>query len=485
MSYLLKAFIGLFLLNNLLFASETPSFVFSEKEGLQPLEASSKKQKSEKEDLQPLTTSVEKQKEDIKVQKPENKVVESDEQIKEEENQTANSFIESSSEENTNSQVQENSISESFAPQTEEQTQETNFWDTLLEDTSWFFQEKRTKHKIAIVPIASYNQTQSVRLGLRFFTYSSDQKGYYFALSGSKYLFRPFNRFDISYIGNRKGKLREESSLIYDNHYENYFGEEGMNAQLSDLKLLYAHRLMANYKISHQILNEHLYAGLGAQVFFRKERLEHQEEKKYFDEELFLFLKAFINYDSRDNWKDPKKGVFHQLSFGCKPILDYHNSYCKGEGDLRFYLSLFKETSLHPSLKNSVLALRAFAGSSLFSPSSYSMAYNLGRETPFQGLNTLRGFKQNRFRGDKIYLAQTEIRLPLWENYLAGVAFAELGEVSSYKENFTGFVIDYGGGFRIGLPPDYDMKLRFDVGIGYDRQKKKNYSIVFNAFHAF
>ena len=212
---------------------------------------------------------------------------------------------------------------------------------------------------------------------------------------------------------------------------------------------------------------------------------KYQEEKKYFDEELFLFLKAFVNYDSRDNWKDPKKGVFHQLSFGCKPILDYHNSYCKGEGDLRFYFSLFKETSLHPSLKNSVLALRAFAGSSFFSPSSYSLAYSLGRQDPFQGLNTLRGFKQNRFRGDKIYLAQTEIRLPLWDKYLSGVLFAELGEVARYKENFTGFVIDYGGGLRIGLPPDYDMKLRLDYGTGYDKQQKRNDSVVINVFHAF
>lgn len=470
MNYLLKVFVCLLLSSSALASEPTPSFSFSEKKGLQPLKTSPE--------------SSENQEKDIKVQDPKNKFAKPDNQIKEKENQILHSPVESNSEENTNLQVQKNVISESFAPQTEEQVQGTNFLDTLSEDVSWVFQEKRTRHKIALTPVFSYNPTHRFRLGLRFFAYSSDKKGYYFAFSGSQYLSRPFNRMNISYIGNRKGNLRTESFLIYDNHYENHFGE-GMEAQLSDLKKLYAHRFMADYKIFYQAPDENFYVGLGGQIFFRKERPKYQEEKKYFDKELFLFLKSFAGYDSRDNWKDPKKGAFHQLSFGCKAILDYQTSYCKAEGDLRFYLSLFKETALHQSLKNSVLALRVFAGSSLFSSSSYSLTYNLGGQNPFQGLNTLRGFKQNRFRGDKTYFAQTEIRLPLWEKYLTGVLFTELGEVAGYKENFKGFVIDYGGGFRIGLPPDYDMKLRLDFGAGYDKQKKINHSVIASFLHTF
>ena len=124
--------------------------------------------------------------------------------------------------------------------------------------------------------------------------------------------------------------------------------------------------------------------GLGGQLFFRKERPSYQEGKTYFEDELFLFLKGFVGYDSRDNWKEPERGVFHQLSFGCKSILAYPGAYCRGEGDLRFYLSLFKETDLHYSLKNSVWALRVFAGSSVFSESSYSLTYSLGGINPFQ-----------------------------------------------------------------------------------------------------
>jgi len=354
----------------------------------------------------------------------------------------------------------------------------------LSEDVSWFFQEKRTKHKIAVAPVYSHNLTQGSRLGLRFFSYSPEEKGYYLALSGSRYLFRPFSRWGISYIGNRKKEFRTESSLIYDNHYENYFGQ-GMQAELSNLKKLFAHRLMANHNIFYQIPDQKFYLGLGGQFFFRKERPSYQNGKNYFEDELFLFFKGFVGYDSRDNWKDPKMGVLHQLSFGCKSVLAYPGAYCRGEGDLRFYFPLFEKTDLHYSLKNSVLALRVFAGSSFLSESAYSLAYSLGGINYSQNTSSLRGFKQNRFRGDKIYFAQTEIRFPLWDKYIDGVLFAELGEVAGYKRNFGTFIWDSGVGFRLGLPPDYDMKLRCYLGVGKDRQKKINYNFIISFLQAF
>ena len=547
MNYLLKVFIGFFLLNNPVSAKESnPSFLFSEKEGLQVL---------------PIPD--EKQKENTKGQYQKNKVIKSDEQIKTsqdtgfsvksqeeggqsappntahsekkevinspvephlegnqpvssnttthsgkkeivnfppkstpEGNQELNSsiklqlkegeianFFSPSNLEEENEDLPKNSISEDFAPK-KEQTQDTGFSNIVSNNISWFFQKKKTKHKIALIPVPYYNLTYGFRLGLRFFAYSADKRGYYFSFSGSKYLSSPFFRLDTSFIENRKKNLRTESSLIYDNHYQNYFGE-GMKAKLSDLKKLYAQRFTANHELFYQPSLKGFYGGLGAQIFFRRERPQFQEGQKHFENELFLFLKAFAGYDSRDNWRNPKTGVFHQFLFGCKLISIDQNSHCKGEGDLRFYVSLLKGADLHPSLKNSVLALRAFAGSSFFSHSSYSLAYSLGGQNSFQKLNSLRGFAENRFRGDKMYFAQTEIRIPIWQKYIDGVLFGELGEVASYKESFKGFVIDYGGGFRFGLPPEYDMKIRFDFGAGYDKQGKINYNIIVNFLHSF
>ena len=464
-SCLSKTLIGLFLVSGFAFANkQSPSFSFSKDKGLQPLSS--------------VTEQIEKPDSETKARL-------SDEKAEEKSDPALISPAESYSKENTELNTPQHSISEDFAPQAGESIEGTSFLNSSLEDWSWFFQEKKTKHKLALTPVYSYNRTQGSRLGLRFFAYSTDKKGYYFAFSGSRYLFHPFSRFNMSYIGHRRGNFRTESSFIYDNHYENYFGE-GMKARLSDLKKLYAHRFMADYKMIHQAPNQNFYMGLGAQLFFRKERPQYQGGEIYFNKELFLFLKGFVGYDSRDNWKDPKTGAFHQLSFGCKAILAYPGGYCKGEGDLRFYLSLFKETHFAHSLKNSVVALRVFAGSSFLSPSTYSTAYSLGGENPFQNIKTLRGYKQNRFRGDKMYFSQTEIRFPIWKQYLDGAVFAELGETTNYEDPFEGsVVVDYGGGLRIGLPPDYDMKIRADFGTGRDKQKKRNYNFIVSFFQAF
>lgn len=386
--------------------------------------------------------------------------------------------------ENTKQKIPKNTVSEDFAPKEKESIQGINFLDSLSEDVSWFFQKKKTRHKIGFVPIYSYDRSQGSRLGLRLLSYSSEKEGYYFAISGSRYLSGPFSRWTLFHIGDRQGDWRTESSFIYDSHYDNYFGM-GMEARLSDLQKLYARRLVADHKVFYQPQQKNFYMGLRTQLFFRKERPNLQGGKTYFDEELFLFFSAFAGYDSRDNWKNPEKGIFHQLALGCKSVLAFPGAYCRGEGDFRFYIPLFKNMNLHDSLKNSLLALRLFAGSSFFSAGTYSTAYSLGGTDLFQNTNFMRGFQRNRFRGNKIYISQLEYRFPIWQKYLQGALFLEAGETTVYEEPFKGFVVDYGGGLRIGLPPDYKMKLRFDFGTGKDYQGKRNYDLVISFLQAF
>ena len=479
-SLMIYLFIGLFMLNSPAFAAkQAPSFSFSKDKGLQPLDSPSIEQakKQSSEDKKPEQEN-EKTKSQASEQGKEKEAKEDQppsEQIRPAEN---------IQEEN----IPENSVSENFAPQTEEKDKTQNPLKSLWEDTSWFFEKRKTKHKIALVPIYSYNRTEFSRLGLRFLAYSSDKKGYYFAVSGSKYLFHPYSRFQATSIGNREGVFRSESSSVYDNHYQNHYSGLGMEAELSDPEKIHTHRFMLRHKIFYQPQNQNFYAGGGAEFFFRKERTEHKKGERHFDDELFLFFKAFSGYDSRDNWRNPKAGAFHELSFGCKSLFDYQNIYCQGNGDFRLYLSLFKNTDFDYILKNSILALRFFTGFSLFNSSPYSLAYSLGGQNVFQNLDSLRGFKKNRFRGDKIYFGQAEIRFPILGKYAGGALFTELGEVSTYEKSFKGFdglVLDYGVGLRIGLPPNYDMKLRIDYGVGFDRQNKQNYDLIISCFHAF
>ena len=380
----------------------------------------------------------------------------------------------------------QDSISENFAP--ENQTS-PDILDFLSDDVSWVFQKKQTKHKIALVPIYSYDKTESSRFGFRFFSFNPGIEGYFLAVSGAKYWPKNYYSSITSYKSSRKSTFRSEFYLIYDDHYENYYGDlknfEGMKAPLNELTKLEAHRLIIDHNLFYQEKSSEIYFGGGIRAFFRQERKNLQENKSYFQSEYFLFLRAFAGMDTRDNWKYPKQGVFHQASLGCKASLVYSSAYCQTQADARFYNSLFKQIDAPDFIKHSVFSLRAFYGSSLISPASYSTKYSLGGEGFFQQLQGLRGFKNRRFLGDKMYLAQSEWRLPVWKEYLIAAVFFELGEAAQFKESFTGFVSNYGGGLRIGWPEDSGMKIRLDYSIGKDRQNVQNNDFIVSFLQAF
>ena len=379
------------------------------------------------------------------------------------------------------------SISESFAPTKNKKNYE--ILDSLIDDTSWIFQKKKSRHKLAIVPSYTYNGTQNSLLGLRVFAFSPKKEGYYLAISGAKYIFKPYYSMLFTYKSDRSSIIRTEMKAIYDNHPESYYGlltkYQGMQAPLNEKTQLHAHRIKINYDMFYQQKTEKHYVGLGASFFSRTQRIPLQENQDYFPSEYFLFARAFAGWDSRDNWKYPTKGAFHQLSFGCKASLVFSEAYCQTQGDFRLYVSFLKNVTPIPLLQKTLLSLRAFYGTSLFNPASYAVKYSLGESSFFQNLTSLRGFKSNRFIGDKMYFAQSEIKVPLWKEYLIGALFFELGEVAQQEEAFTGFVYNYGAGVRIGWPNDTGMKLRIDYGMGKDRQNQRNYDVTISFLQAF
>jgi outer membrane protein assembly factor BamA len=90
---------------------------------------------------------------------------------------------------------------------------------------------------------------------------------------------------------------------------------------------------------------------------------------------------------------------------------------------------------------------------------NYMYKFRLG------GSGTMRGYLENRFRGQKYYAQQTELRFPIWKLF-SGAAFLGFGDATD--SSFTNAKMAYGGGIRIGLPPDYVSKVRIDVGFGRD-----------------
>ena len=94
-----------------------------------------------------------------------------------------------------------------------------------------------------------------------------------------------------------------------------------------------------------------------------------------------------------------------------------------------------------------------------------------GRVMPFYlmptlgGNDTLRGFREYRFRGPHAILTQTEYRYEIWSG-LDGALFYDAGKVANTRSdlNFNDLETDYGFGFRFNT--DNAIVFRVDAGFG-------------------
>ena len=339
------------------------------------------------------------------------------------------------------------------------------------ETYSWFFDSIITKQELALVPTYFRSQIYGSNWGVRFFTFSTNKTGYYGSLSILNQFLEPYFKVKSLYRRNHLNGWKTYFTAEYSNYFQPWYGEggKGMRNVLSEpeedaeknWKDLYSHRIFVNQKFLFRKYEPFFYE-VGMSWILREENLQEQG-RRYFEDENFLFPKVAMGYDSRDSWESAKKGQYHQVSFGCAL---QKNGVCQIDGDFRFYFPVHDKICL---------AFRGFAGMALFNKSTYSLGYNLG------GSKVFRGFPYNRFRGDKVYFTQSELRTDLWKEVLSGVLFFEMGEVASYKEKFTAPRWDYGVGLRFGLPPSYRIKLRVDLGFS----DKEMYNITVNFRQAF
>lgn len=172
-------------------------------------------------------------------------------------------------------------------------------------------------------------------------------------------------------------------------------------------------------------------------------------------DESTLSLGYCLTYDSRDSNLSPTDGYYNILTVRIAPesLSTYSDTetFLQAEGDLRAFRSLGEGL---------VLAGRFYAGGTWGTP-SYRFRYSLG------GPYLLRGFFSNRFRGDKFYVVQGELRKHLfWIG--SGAVFAEMGEVTD--DRFESPKASYGFGLRITLPPDNVAKARMDIAWSQDQQ---------------
>lgn len=169
----------------------------------------------------------------------------------------------------------------------------------------------------------------------------------------------------------------------------------------------------------------------------------------------FTFTHVF---DNRDNYYNASKG--RRISFAAQ-----YGGHGLG-GDYDFY-KFTTEGRFYKALGNGhVLALRVMAGY-IDGETSYNQLFNLG------GSDTLRGYEDDQFKGEKMYAATLEYRVPIAKK-VEGVVFTDMGSAWSIDDGRIPWYKDddslnwsVGVGLRLQTPIG---PVRLDYGHG-DRNK--------------
>lgn len=175
------------------------------------------------------------------------------------------------------------------------------------------------------------------------------------------------------------------------------------------------------------------------------------------DDEFTVGLVFLERVDYRDIPENPSLGWFQE--FRATQVVPY------GGAKKRAFTMVNLELSVFQYLLNRDLVMAySVAGGQIFGDPTYLNQFRLG------GTDQLRGYYYGRFRGSNYYLEQTELRFPIFKR-ISGVMFGEFGEVTGReKDRFSRAHVAYGGGLRIGLPPDNVAKIRIDYAIGRDQR---------------
>lgn len=153
-------------------------------------------------------------------------------------------------------------------------------------------------------------------------------------------------------------------------------------------------------------------------------------------------------WDTRDAIADPNQGTLRSLSW------EYAGGLLGGENDFSLY-SIEQRKYLPMRGDKDVLALRVVLGASSGDVPLFD-SWSVG------GATTLRGYRQDRYRGENLLMANAEYRYRLSES-LGLVAFVDIGDA------FGGMFPTVVPGFNI---PAEDDELTLHVGIGLGLRAK-------------
>lgn len=167
-----------------------------------------------------------------------------------------------------------------------------------------------------------------------------------------------------------------------------------------------------------------------------------------------LATSGFVEVDYRQP-RNARRGGWYRMDVTRFVDREFDRySFTRVDVDLRQYVSFFAERR--------VLAGRAFVSSS---------GAGKGQVVPFYlmphlgGNDTLRGFREYRFRGPHALLLQGEYRFEIWSGF-DGALFYDAGKVATRRGDLDlrGLERDYGFGFRFNT--NEGVVMRVDAGFG-------------------
>jgi outer membrane protein assembly factor BamA len=168
----------------------------------------------------------------------------------------------------------------------------------------------------------------------------------------------------------------------------------------------------------------------------------------------YLRSSAFLEVDYREP-KNARKGGWYRIDFSrFDDRTTGRYTFNRVDADLNQFVGFFAGRR--------VLAARLFASTSDTEPGTVMPFYLM---PTLGGNDSLRGFREYRFRGPHAILAQAEYRFEIWSG-LDGAFFYDAGKVADRRAdlNFKGLERDYGFGFRFNT--DEGVVFRVDAGFG-------------------
>jgi hypothetical protein len=293
----------------------------------------------------------------------------------------------------------------------------------------------------AAVPIVGYDDKSGWLFGAAGFLYNDKAP----SINAGLFMISNFINFHsatFNYDQRNEGPFSYTLHLLGERAFDYYYGEGDLTGP-NDAKFM----RLDHFEVKPTLLYRavpHLWVGPFADFRSRVE-----EGSQLFPNESSASYGIHVEWDKRDKLINTRQGEFFQLNLSRHP----------GEGDDAFVqlaLDLRHFSRLRHDL---VLGSRLSAGAT-WGQASYLFRYRLG------GLDLLRGYKDNRFRGRDFFVFQEELRWQL-KRWLSVNAALDLGDIrdDSYKQLKATPLL----GLRIGLPPDFGQKMRIDYSAGFDQ----------------